>query len=628
MSMTVKNKTIAKAVAMAVLACSTMALTSPAQALNPRDTSVQMFRWRWADVAKECTNWLGPQGYGGVQISPPTAANSAGAWWSVYQPVDYTNFTSRMGNATEFQSMINTCHAAGVRVYADIVVNHLAAGSGTATNGATWNAGTLSYPRFSASDFHPACDIQSGDYGSPGNRTSVTNCRLVGLPDLNTGSAYVQTEIKNYLNALTAKGIDGFRFDAAKHIQQSELSAIVGGINKVTTSGEATWITQEIIPDGNVNRGSYLSIGTINEFQFPFAVKAMFRNENGASLSQVQSIMGTPGAWGGSWGFVNSPSATVFVNNWDTERNGSSLNASNFTGAVNDTNGTKRYDIANIFMLAWPYGEAQVHSGFRFSNGDQDAPSASPFDASGNPLINQSWDFIHRWSDISNMVKFRSTTSGQGVSNFVTGTVNQIAFSRGTKGYVAINNDGAAWSRTFQTSLPAGVYCNVAHGTANAGKTACTSDSVTVAANGTFTATIPGVNGTTVPAIALHTNQMITGTGGGGGGTCTTVAVTFKIANANTVVGQNLYVAGNRAELGNWTAGTVNAMTIQGSGANVPWLLTVNLPPSTPIQYKFLKHGAVADVWESNQTTASGNREATTPACGSTLTLDGGSFKF
>ena len=53
------------------------AMAAPAQAaLNPSDTSVQMFRWKWNDIAKECTNWLGPQGYGAVQISPPHAAAS------------------------------------------------------------------------------------------------------------------------------------------------------------------------------------------------------------------------------------------------------------------------------------------------------------------------------------------------------------------------------------------------------------------------------------------------------------------------------------------------------------------------------------------------------------------------
>ncbi|MBI3712826.1 MAG: alpha amylase C-terminal domain-containing protein [Burkholderiales bacterium] len=597
-------------------------------ALNPRDTSVQMFHWKWNDVAKECTNWLGPRGVGGVQISPPTAAQNGANWYDIYQPVDYTSFVSKMGNATEFQSMINTCHAAGVRVYADIVVNHLSAATGTATNGASFNATTLTYPRFSANDFHANCTIQDADYGTPGNRNSVTSCRLVGLPDLNTGSSYVQTEVKNYLTTLINMGVDGFRFDAAKHIAQADLAAIVSGITHTTKAAEALWVTQEIITDGNVDRNSYLSIGTLNEFKFPYAMKAMFRNENGNSISQIRNIMGTPGNWGGTWGFLSGATNTVFVNNWDTERNGESLNASNKTGITNDTNGTKRYDLANILMLAWPYGEAQIHSGFNFTNRDADAPTASPFDASGNPKINQDWDFIHRWSDISNMVAFRTVTSGQGVDNFTTGTSNQIAFNRGAKGFVAINNEYSSWTSSFQTLLPAGTYCNVVQGGLNAAKTDCTGAKVVVAANGTFTMTIPANGGASVPAVALHINQKVTGTGGGGGTTCTTVPVTFRVSNANTIYGQNVYVAGNRAELGNWSPSAVNLLNIEGSGANVPWSRTIQLPPATAIQYKFMKSGAVANVWERNQATTSGNREAVTPACGSSLTLDVGSFQF
>ncbi len=601
--------------------------TPAAAALNPRDTSVQMFHWKWNDIAKECTNWLGPQGVGGVQISPPTAAQNGVNWYDIYQPVDYTGFVSKMGNATEFQAMINTCHAAGVRVYADIVVNHLSAATGTATNGASFSAASLSYPRFSANDFHSNCTIQDGDYGTPGNRNSVTSCRLVGLPDLNTGSSYVQTEVKNYLTTLINMGIDGFRFDAAKHIAQADLQAIVNGITHTTKAAEALWITQEIITDGNVDRNSYLSIGTLNEFKYPYAMKAMFRNENGSSISQIRNIMGTPGNWGGTWGFLSGASNTVFVNNWDTERNGESLNASNKTGITNDTNGTKRYDLANILMLAWPYGEAQIHSGFNFSNRDADAPSASPFDASGNPKINQDWDFIHRWSDISNMVAFRTVTSGQGVDNFTTGTSNQIAFNRGAKGFVAINNEYSSWTSSFQTLLPAGTYCNVVQGVLNAAKTDCSGGKVVVAANGTFSMTIPANGGTSVPAVALHINQKVTGTGGGGG-TCTTVPVTFRVSNANTIYGQNVYVAGNRAELGNWSPSAVNLLNIEGSGANVPWSRTIQLPPVTAIQFKFMKSGVVANVWERNQATASGNREAVTPVCGSSLTLDVGSFQF
>ena len=201
-----------------------------AQALNPNSTSVQMFEWAWPDIATECTQWLGPKGFGGVQISPPGASKNANGWWGVYQPVNYTNLTSRMGTPAQLQSMVNACHAAGVRVYADIVVNQMADGSGTATDGSTWNAATLSYPFFSANDFHANCNINDADYNSPSGRSNVQNCRLGGLPDLATESSYVQGQIANYLKALLAMGIDGFRIDAAKHMPAGAWTSIMSAV--------------------------------------------------------------------------------------------------------------------------------------------------------------------------------------------------------------------------------------------------------------------------------------------------------------------------------------------------------------------------------------------------------------
>ena len=696
------------------VACTALASSAPAYALNPKDTSVQMFRWKWNDIAKECTNWLGPQGYGAVQVSPAHAAANLGFWYDIYQPVDYTLLNSAMGTEAEFQTMVNTCHTAGVRIYADVVVNHMAPGSGTATNGRTWNANTYSYPFFGVNDFHANCAIQDADYGSPGNQSNVRNCRLVGLIDLATETTYVRGQVKTYLSKLLSMGVDGFRFDASKHMQPADLQAFVSGVAQTTQQGEPLWVTHEIIPDGNVNRADYLSSGTVNEFKFTYAMRETFRGTNGNQLSQIRTYMGTPGNWGGTWGFLDSANATVFVNNWDTERSSDSLNASNYTGITNDTQGSKRYDLANIFMLAWPYGHAQVHSGFRFTNKDQTNPSASPFDANGNPQINVNWDFIHRWGDISNMVKFRSTTSGQSVGNFTNGTVNQIAFSRGNKGFVAINNEFSTWNATLQTGLPSGTYCNVTQGQLNAAQSGCSGDSVVVNSSGLVTLSIPANGGSAVPAVAIHVNQKLTSgdttppttptnlsvsnvtssamtvswtastdnvgiasykvlrngvqagttattsfanTGlssstnysftaqafdaaGNSSGvsaavsattlatTSTTCPVTFTIANANTVVGQNLYVVGNQTALGNWTPTSGFALTIQGSGANVPWTGTANLPVSTTVQYKYVKWNGSAAVWESNQTTASGNREMTTPSsCASAVARNDVNFK-
>ncbi len=594
--------------------------STPALALNPNSTSVQMFEWSWPDIATECTQWLGPKGFGGVQISPPGASKNAGGWWGVYQPVNYVNLTSRMGTPGQLQTMINTCHTAGVRVYADVVVNQMADGSGTATDGSTWNAATLAYPYFSANDFHANCNINDADYNSPSGRSNVQNCRLGGLPDLATESSYVQGQIVNYLKALLAMGVDGFRIDAAKHMPASAWTSIMNTVKAAyptTLKGEPIWVTQEIINDGEVDRPSYFPVGTLNEFQFTSAMRDIFRNNNGLNLASIPSVMGTWGNWGGSWGFIQPQNATVFITNWDTERNGGSLNINNNGGA--DSAG-QRYTLAHVFMLAQGYGEAQLYSGFKFTDTGADRPSASPY-SGGVPQINVVWDFAHRWTPLANMVAFRNAAINQAQQNWIVGNNgNQVAFSRGNVGFVALNNSASAWTRTFATGLPAGVYCNVINGTKNAAGTGCTADSVTVDASGNASFTVPANNSASNPAVAIYTGQKTTS----GGSNC---SVTFTIANANTVTGQNLRVVGNVTGLGAWAPASGFALTIQGSGANVPWSGTVSLPAGTAIQYKYVKWDGSTATWESNQATGSGNREFTSCASGSQSRTDG-NFKF
>ena len=55
--------------------------------------------------------------------------------------------------------MVRRCNAVGVRIYPDVVINHLAAISGTGTGGSTGNSGTMSFPAvpFGSNDFNPRC---------------------------------------------------------------------------------------------------------------------------------------------------------------------------------------------------------------------------------------------------------------------------------------------------------------------------------------------------------------------------------------------------------------------------------------------------------------------------------------
>ena len=72
---------------------------------------------------------LGPYGFGGVQVSPPTEHaviwHPRRPWWERYQPVSY-KMISRSGNDAQFRDMVARCNKVGVRIYADAVINHMA----------------------------------------------------------------------------------------------------------------------------------------------------------------------------------------------------------------------------------------------------------------------------------------------------------------------------------------------------------------------------------------------------------------------------------------------------------------------------------------------------------------------
>ena len=49
----------------------TAADRAEAAAPGPRDTTAVLFSWTWNAIGRECTDNLGPAGYGYVQTSPP-----------------------------------------------------------------------------------------------------------------------------------------------------------------------------------------------------------------------------------------------------------------------------------------------------------------------------------------------------------------------------------------------------------------------------------------------------------------------------------------------------------------------------------------------------------------------------
>lgn len=461
----------------------------------PRTAYVNLFEWNWNSVARECVTELGPKGYAAVQVSPPSEHNVGTQWWTRYQPVSY-KIDSRGGNRNQFYAMVQICKAAGVDVYVDTVINHMAGGDvGMGTAGSTY--GNYNFPSvpYTRESFHtPSCSIVGSDYDNV--RSNVTQCDLPGLPDLDTSNPAVQDRIAAYMKDLLSMGVAGFRIDAAKHIKPEELAAI-----KAKVPGNY-FLTQEVIKDGSLyNSGDinkYPEIGTVNEFSYVYAMKNMFMNLYGFNLSRMPEAFA-------NWGMFPSKQATVFVNNHDTERKMCDKYA---VGAQCDSmnvfNGDKLF-LANVFMLSYPYGYPQVMSGYNFSDHDM-GPTNQPYkgweltpsNCSTDPMAAGKWDCVHRDKRVANMVGFRNYTAAAPLLKWTASGDNRISYSRGNKGFVAINNTADFWANSFSTNLPDATYCNVL--TSSAPETGvCPAASKVTVVNGQATLTVAPNS-----AVALH----------------------------------------------------------------------------------------------------------------------------
>ncbi|MBQ0830062.1 alpha-amylase [Streptomyces tagetis] len=446
----------------AALAAAASLVMNPtnAQASPPgdKDVTAVLFEWDFASVARECATALGPAGYGYVQVSPPAEHIQGGQWWTSYQPVSY-KIAGRLGDRNAFRSMVDTCHGAGVKVVVDTVINHMSAGSGTGTGGSSYTK--YDYPGlYSRPDFDD-CTAEITDYR---DRWNVQHCELVGLADLDTGEEYVRGAIAGYMNDLLSLGVDGFRIDAAKHMPAGDLADIKSRL----TRPAAYWKQEVIFGAGEaVQPTEYTGNGDVQEFRYAYDLKRVLTSEKLAYLRN----------YGEGWGYMSGSVAAVFVDNHDTERNGSTLSYKN--GAD--------YTLANVFMLAWPYGAPDVHSGYEWSDADAGPPNGGRV----NACWQDRWKCQHAWPEIRSMVGFRNATRGQAVTDWWDNGNNAIAFGRGNRGFVALNHETGPLTRTYQTSLPAGTYCDVQGG-----------GTVAVDGAGRFTATL-GAN----TALALHTGR-------------------------------------------------------------------------------------------------------------------------
>ncbi|XP_012251560.2 alpha-amylase A-like isoform X1 [Athalia rosae] len=463
---------------------------------------VHLFEWKYNDIANECETFLGPKGYAGVQISPvqENVIIDGRPWWERYQPISYL-LTTRSGDEAAFKDMTRRCNIVGIRIYVDILLNHMTQDHSIniGTGGSTADPISREYYSvpYSRSDFHAPCSIN--DYQ---NATNVRNCELYSLHDLDQKNTHVRNEIVNLMNKLIEAGVAGFRIDAAKHMWPRDLMAIFCSLNNLNTNhgfrlGSRPFIYQEVIDNGGeaISNTEYTPLGRVTEFKHSLKISDAFTGK-----IQLKNLTN----WGLKWGFLPSKYAFVFVDNHDNQRGHGS------GGEILTYKNPRKYKMAVAFMLTQTYGIPRVMSSFAFDNTD----AGPPADELGNiisPIFNpdlscaNGWVCEHRWHQIYSMINFRNVVTGTAISNWWDNGSNQISFCRGNSGFIAINADSWSLQVNLQTCLPAGIYCDVISG--NVEKRRCTGKTVIV--NDCGMAYIEILTNDDDGVLALHVNARV-----------------------------------------------------------------------------------------------------------------------
>ncbi|XP_035704293.1 alpha-amylase A isoform X2 [Folsomia candida] len=443
-------------------------------------------------------------------------------WSERYTPVSY-QFTTRSGNESELASMIQRCNAVGVRIYVDVVLNHMSGRSSCCigTGGSSFDPATKSYPGvpYTAEDFNGhgdglECESDSGLIDDYQDVTQIKNCELDTLRDLNQKKASVQNKIVEFLNKLIGFGVAGFRVDASKYMWVQDLEVIFSRLDNLSTSAgfpenAKPFIVMEVwdlaFAGGTdpVHANEYHHLGRTTEFQY-----GMFLGDVLRGFTPLKNLWN----FGEPWGMYASENVLVFVDNHDNQRYQGFYD----TNILTFRNGGL-YRMAQGFAQAWPFGLKRVMSSYYWEPDWQDGKDRNnwmgpPHDDDGNTLdvpINNDltcgggWICEHRWREIFNMVSFGNVVHGTPVTNWWDNGNNQIAFCRGNKGFVAMNNEqNVPMDEFLMTCLPAGDYCDVISGNVYNGT--CSGKTIRVALSGSAEIYIPHTDETRMVAIHVE----------------------------------------------------------------------------------------------------------------------------
>ena len=444
-----------------VSSASAMALTAAAaendNAVSAADYNLQnnvqdgvilhAFNWSYKTI-KENLPAIAAAGYSTIQTSPvqqpkdySTSRDVAGQWWKLYQPVSLSVAkNSWLGTKDDLKDLCAEAEKYGVKIICDIVSNHMGSESEDTPNVVSSQVKTYAPDIYdNASTFFRNNKITVSD----SSVENVVQGHLNSCPDLNTNSTVVQNKVISLLKECIDCGVDGFRFDAAKHIETPDdgeyasdywknITETAGSYYK-TKTGDNLYIYGEILN----NCGSGRSYSSYTKYI------SVTDNKTGDSvLANVVKGKASTAASSSYKSGVAASDAVLWAESHDTYEGESGSGGISNTSKVSDENITK----------AWAIIAAR-----------KDATSLY-FARPGAALMGDAADDItYKSTAVSEINKFHNLFVGKSEK---LGAVDNVAYvARGTSGIVLANCGGNEKSVSISdTGLANGTYTDTVSG--------------------------------------------------------------------------------------------------------------------------------------------------------------------
>lgn len=405
------------------------------------------FNWSYNTI-KENLPAIAAAGYTTVQTSPvqqpkdySTSGDVTGQWWKLYQPISFhIAEKSWLGTKDDLKSLCDEADKYGIKIICDIVSNHIA--NADEDRPETVSNQVKKYEP----EFYKKRRTYTRTYKGDANDSSVqavVQGHVSKCPDLVTNDTAVQGYIINLLKECIDCGVDGFRFDAAKHIETEDDGEYASDYWKNITTSASSYYTQKTGDDLYIYGEILNNCGADRSYSSYTKYINVTDNKTGdAVLYNVTKGKASTATNAKYKSGVAASNAVLWAESHDTYEGNSGSSGFSNTAGISDENVVK----------AWAIVASRKDSTALF------------FARPGTALMgNISTDSTYKSTAVSEINKFHNLFVGQSEKLGSSGDIAYVA--RGTSGIVLSNCNGTNASVSISgTGLADGKYTDTVSG--------------------------------------------------------------------------------------------------------------------------------------------------------------------